>query len=137
MAVLRPVPAVLAVMPRGSEVLLVQRRNPPDAGFWGFPGGKVDFGETLHAAAERELREETGVTARALRVLTALDVIGPGPAPDHHFVLIAVLCEWQAGAPLAADDAQDARWVALSDLEDLTLSKDVAEVARLAAGGGL
>ncbi len=133
MAVVRPVPAVLAVVPRGGEVLLVQRRNPPDAGLWGFPGGKVDFGETLMAAAERELREETGVSARAVRVLTALDVIGQGAAPDHHFVLIAVLCDWQGGEPLAADDAQDARWVALADIDSLPLSKDVAAVARLAA----
>lgn len=133
MAVVRPVPAVLAVVPRGQEVLLVQRRNPPDAGLWGFPGGKVDFGEALMAAAERELREETGVRARAVRVLTALDVIGQGAAPDHHFVLIAVLCDWLEGEPVAADDAQDARWVALAELDRLPLSKDVAAVARMAA----
>ena len=132
MAVVRPVPAVLAVVPRGQEVLLVQRRNPPDAGLWGFPGGKVDFGETLMSAAERELREETGVTARAMRVLTALDAMGQGAVPDHHFVLIAVLCDWLEGEPLAADDAQDARWVAMAELDRLPLSKDVAAVARLA-----
>ena len=133
MAVVRPVPAVLAVVPRGQEVLLVQRRNPPDAGLWGFPGGKVDFGETLMAAAERELREETGVRARAMRVLTALDAMGQGAVPDHHFVLIAVLCDWLEGEPLAADDAQDARWVAMAELDRLPLSKDVAAVARMAA----
>ena len=133
MAVVRPVPAVLAVVPRAQEVLLVQRRNPPDAGLWGFPGGKVDYGETLMAAAERELREETRVSARAKRVLTALDAMGQGAAPAHHFVLIAVLCDWLEGEPVAADDAQDARWVALAELDRLLLSKDVAAVARMAA----
>ena len=59
-----PVPrlAVLAVVLRGEQVLLVRRANPPDAGLWGYPGGKVDWGETVEAAALRELAEETGLT---------------------------------------------------------------------------
>ncbi len=40
--------------------MLVRRANPPDAGLWGFPGGKIEFGETVKDAAMRELREETG-----------------------------------------------------------------------------
>ena len=133
----RPIPAVLAVVVRAGQVLLVQRANPPDAGLWGFPGGKVDFGEGLLAAAERELREETGVSAVAQRAFAAVD------AYDHaedgrvrqHFVLVAVLCQWQGGEPVAADDALDARWVALEDMEHtMILSRDVAEVARQAAG---
>jgi len=132
----RPIPAVLAVVVREGRVLLVQRANPPDAGLWGFPGGKVEFGETLMQATERELHEETGVHA------TAQDVIGAVDAWDRtetgllrqHFVLIAVRCAWKAGEPLAADDALDARWVALDGMETaLPLSRDVAMVARQVA----
>ncbi|WP_118134479.1 NUDIX hydrolase [Oceanicella sp. SM1341] len=134
----RPVPAVLAVVLRGTEVLLVRRANPPDAGLWGFPGGKVDAGETLHAAALRELGEETGLAAEARHVLTALDVIEHDAAGvlRWHYVLVAVLCRWRAGEPLAADDALEARWVPLAELDapGLALSADVARVARLAAG---
>ncbi len=134
----RPEAAVLAVVIRAGQVLLVQRANPPDAGLWGFPGGKVEFGETLVQAAERELLEETGVRA------TAQEVIGAVEAWDRtadgrlqrHFVLIAVRCEWLAGEPLAADDALDARWVALDGMENaLPLSRDVAQMARRAAEG--
>jgi len=133
---MRPVVAVLAVVIRDGQVLLVQRANPPDAGLWGFPGGKVEAGEPLLAAAERELHEETGVKARALRVLTALDVLDRSESGDlrHHFVLIAVLCQWQHGEPVAADDAADAIWVALDRMDEgRLLSLDVAEVARMAA----
>ncbi|QBX33511.1 NUDIX domain-containing protein [Paracoccus liaowanqingii] len=133
----RPVVAVLAVVLRDGHALLVQRANPPDAGFWGFPGGKVDAGETLLAAAERELREETGVIARADRVLTALDALDRDGTGElrHHFVLVAVLCHWQSGEPRAADDALDAAWVPLAGLAcGRRLSRDVAALAGMAAG---
>ena len=131
----RPIAAILAVVVRDGHVLLVRRANPPDAGLWGFPGGKIERGETLHDAALRELKEETGVEARALRVFGALDALDQGDdgALRHHFILITVLCQWTHGQPVAADDALDARWVALDRLAELPLSRDVAKVAAQAA----
>lgn len=135
---LRPIVAVLAVVIHDGKVLLVQRANPPDAGLWGFPGGKVEFGETLMAAAERELFEETGVTAVAERVFTAVDAYDRSDAGQlrQHFALVAVRCQWRAGVPVAADDALDAKWIALQDMEtSAVLSRDVAQVARQAVQG--
>jgi len=132
----RPIPAVLAVVIRNGQVLLVQRANPPDAGLWGFPGGKVEYGETLLHAAERELLEETGVRATAQGVTGAVDAWDRTQDGQlrQHFILIAVRCAWQAGEPCAADDALDARWVALDTMETaLPLSRDVALMARQAA----
>ncbi|WP_418648244.1 NUDIX hydrolase [Thauera butanivorans] len=119
------------------RILLVRRANPPDAGRWGFPGGKIDAGETIENAAVRELLEETGVHAEAHRVFTAVDVFdrdGDGRL-RRHFVLIAVLCKWQSGQPIAGDDALEARWFELDELDEsgLALSLDVARVARQAA----
>ncbi|MAA96761.1 MAG: ADP-ribose pyrophosphatase [Stappia sp.] len=133
----RPVVAVLAVCPRADEVLLVRRANPPDAGRWGFPGGKIENGEPLLAAAERELHEETGIEARAREVFTAVDAFDIDEAGTlrRHFVLVAVLCEEASGVPLAGDDALEAAWFPLARLEEagLALSLDVAKVARMAA----
>lgn len=133
----RPVVAALAVLFRGDQVLLVRRANPPDAGRWGFPGGKVDLGETLEQAAIRELAEETGVAARAERVITAVDAFDHDAQGilRHHYVLVAVLCTWLSGEPLAGDDALEAGWFPLDRLgaKDLALSLDVEKVARQGA----
>ncbi|MCE8471297.1 NUDIX hydrolase, partial [Rhodovulum sulfidophilum] len=107
------------------------------AGLWGFPGGKIDRGETLTEAALRELAEETGIFAEPLRVFTAVDAFDreASGALRRHFILIAILCRWTAGTPVAGDDALEARWVDLDTLADtgLALSLDVAEVAAQAA----
>ena len=134
----RPIVATIAVVIRDGQVLLVRRRNPPDAGCWGFPGGKMEFGETIEAAAERELFEETAIKGQACRVFTAVDAFdhGGSGAVVAHFILVAVLCRWVSGEPIAGDDALDAGWFDLSTLEDanLAMSLGVAEVARMAAG---
>jgi ADP-ribose pyrophosphatase YjhB (NUDIX family) len=135
--VARPIAATIAVVFHEGRILLVRRANPPDAGRWGFPGGKIEPGEPIEVAAVRELLEETGVRGRARQVFTAVDVFDrDGTGRLHrHFVLIAVLCEWVSGTPVAGDDALEARWFRLDALDDasLALSLDVAEVARRAA----
>ena len=135
------VPAVLAVLLRGDEVLLVRRRNPPNRGAWGYPGGRIEPGEPLAAAALRELKEETGIEAEFLRVIDALDSIGPGAdgagadgaGADGawHYVLVACLCRWTAGEPRAGDDALEAAWFPAADLRwrPAPLIDRVAEVA--------
>jgi mutator protein MutT len=133
----RPIAATIAVVIRNEQVLLVRRANPPDAGKWGFPGGKIEQGETLAQAALRELKEETGISADILRVFTATDAFeqDKNGQIQRHFILIAVLCRWKHGEPVAGDDALEARWLPIGNLETsgLELSLDVAEVAQQAA----
>ncbi len=127
-----PIAAAIAVVPRGDRLLLVRRSHRPDAGRWGFPGGKIEPGETVIAAALRELDEETGVTADAIEVLTALDVIRRDGETLHHYVLVAVLCRWSRGEGAAASDAHETGWFDLAQIAALEKSPDVERVARLA-----
>ncbi|WP_321447155.1 NUDIX hydrolase [uncultured Cohaesibacter sp.] len=132
----KPRVAVLSLVVKGRHILLVRRANPPDAGKWGFPGGKVEFGETLEMAAQRELFEETGIRARADRILTTLEAFSRDQAErlQFHYVMVAVLCEWQEGEPVAGDDALEAEWYHADDLPwfDLATSEDVPRVAEMA-----
>ncbi len=132
----RPVPATLGVVFKQGRVLLVRRANPPDAGKWGFPGGKLEWGESITQGAAREVLEETGVSVRAGPVLTVLDCfdVREDGLLRQQFVMLAVLCEWICGDPVANDDALEARWFSENEWRqmDLVLSQDVAEVIRLA-----
>ncbi|MBI4003223.1 MAG: NUDIX hydrolase [Nitrospira defluvii] len=132
-----PVAAAIGVVLRGGEVLLVRRANKPDAGKWGFPGGKIEPGEPLQAAAARGVAKETGLVVRPLHVFTAVDAFYRNASGQlvTHSVLIAVLCEWISGLPQAAGDALEAEWFPIESLEsvDIARSVDVARVASMAA----
>jgi len=95
----RPWVGVLAAVRRGPRCLLIQRAQRVDEGKWGFPGGSLEVGETVTDCAERELREETGVEAAAMGVLTAYDYIrrDPDDRVRFHFTLICVVLDWRAG----------------------------------------
>ena len=128
--------AALAVTIRDGRVLLVRRRNPPDAGLWGFPGGHVEPGETGLQAAARELAEETGVAVTPRRYIENVDVIrhDSDGALKHHFLLAAVLCDYLGGEPAAADDALDAGWYPIEYVltGNLPLSDQVTAVLQRA-----
>lgn len=109
-----PVPTVGVVCLRGDAVLLIRRGTPPRLNQWSLPGGRLEWGETLHAGALRELREETGVEAELLDLLDVIDGVfpaRPGGAITRHYVLIDYAARWIAGEPVAGDDAAEARFV--------------------------
>ncbi len=78
------------------KLLLVQRRKNPEAGHWGFPGGKVDAGERAVDAAIREIGEELDIAIRAQRLLK---VIGFEAADGDHWVAPVYLAAIEAGVP--------------------------------------
>lgn len=128
----RPKLGAIAVVVHDGHTVLVQRRNPPNAGLWGFPGGHVEWGETALDAASRELLEETGVRATPRCYLTNIDVV----TKTHHFLLAAVICDYVDGTPVANDDAQDAAWVPVEAAlrGDRPMSANVAKILQLALG---
>ena len=115
----RPIVAVLAVILRGEQVLIVQRAQQPNAGRWGFPGGVLELGETVGEGAMRELLEETGIVAEPAGVLNVNDAISRDEEGrvQFHYILIAVRGIWRSGDGIAADDAAACAWATRAEIE--------------------
>jgi 8-oxo-dGTP diphosphatase len=125
--------AVGAIVLRDGHVLLVKRGRPPSQGQWAIPGGRVELGETLQAAAEREINEETGLTIRAGDPVHTFDVIVRDDAGRvrFHYVIVDLLADYLGGdEPRPGDDAREARWVAPQDLAELPVSQATLDVLK-------
>jgi 8-oxo-dGTP diphosphatase len=101
------------------HVLLIERGHEPYAGCWAFPGGFIDIGEDLSAAARRELREETGIECERLEQFYAFGA--PERDPRERIISIAFVGIVAAAnsSPAAGDDAADARWFDVAALPEL------------------
>mgnify|MGYP001497737456 CR=1 FL=1 len=110
-----PAPTVdVVILLPGDRVVLVRRRNPPHG--WALPGGFVDPGEPLWAAAAREAREETGLSVELGEQFHAYS--DPRRDPRRHTISTVFLGRAE-GEPRGGDDAAEARafpWTALPEL---------------------
>ena len=124
-----PIPAVSVALVRGHEVLLVKRKFAPSRGLYAFPGGRVEKGESLEAAARRELREETGLDAGPLREVADLLVASSDSESAVRYQLHVFHAPHVGGEPVSADDAEEALFVTLEELRRLPLTGSVEEIA--------
>lgn len=110
---------VAAIVVHDGALLLIQRGRGDAVGQWSVPGGRVEFGETLAAAVEREVAEETGLTVRCGRYVGHVELLGP----DHHYVILDHEAHVVGPAvPLQAlDDAAAAAWVPLGEVGTVEL----------------
>ncbi len=119
-----PVVAVGAVVVHDGDLLVIKRGNPPSAGEWSLPGGRVEPGELLVEAVVREVAEETGLEAACGELIGWAE---RADADGHFVILDFEATVFERREPVPGDDAVEARWVALSDVADLDLVEGVAE----------
>ncbi|HPX60755.1 MAG TPA: NUDIX hydrolase [Deltaproteobacteria bacterium] len=97
-----PIPTVDIIIEMKSGIVLVRRKNPPCG--WALPGGFVDYGESLEAAAVREAQEETFLAISELRLVGCYS----DPSRDARLHTIStVFAAKGAGTPAAGDDAAE------------------------------
>ena len=101
-----------------TEILLIQRKNPPFKGKWALPGGFVDMDETLEQAIARELEEETGITNLDLKQFHAFSQPGRDPRGHTISVVFSGILEDEQEAK-AGDDAENAAWFETGQLPAL------------------
>jgi len=119
--------SVGALVTRADTILVVRPTYGPTQGQYSLPGGFLDPGEELHTAAQREVREETGIETRPLGIigLRSRSEDGKGQAD------IVWLLEHVAGDPaVQSDECDDCRFLALAEI---ARRDDVVELVKILA----
>src|SRR5579863_97211 len=126
----QPLVGVGAIIIENSRVVLVKRAHPPLQEQWSIPGGVLEVGELVRAAAVREAREETGLIVEPGELLGVYDRVLRDSAGrvQYHYVLVDFLCRRAGGELQAADDAAEVRWFSRQQLPELSLAEDTLEV---------
>src|SRR4051812_33613556 len=104
---MKVIDAVIAIVIRKGKVLICQRKDDDTfGGYWEFPGGKQECGESLHECLAREPNEELAIRATPLRHL---------PPIEHHYPQTRVrlhpfVCAHESGEPQLIE-CQQAIWI--------------------------
>ncbi len=127
----RPQLAVSAVIFREGKVLLVRRARSPGKGFYSLPGGRVEFGESLHEALAREVDEETGLRIEIVGLAGWREVL-PGGSGGGHYVIMSFAARWVAREPVLNDEHDDFKWLEPGAFGDLKLTGGLSEMVEAA-----
>src|SRR4051812_19299768 len=98
----RPQIAVSAAIFRDGKILLVRRARSPAKGFYSLPGGRVEFGETLHTALHREVDEETSLKIEIVDLAGWREVV-PGAAGGGGHTITSFAARWAVAGPAPTD----------------------------------
>jgi mutator protein MutT len=121
----------LALIIKERRILIAKRKkNDSFGGFWEFPGGKCEPGESISACVRREIREELGIEVTPLQELPAIE----HEYPQTVVTLVPLICRHDSGEPVALS-ASEVRWVELASLGDFRFPPaNAGLIAMLAAG---
>jgi 8-oxo-dGTP diphosphatase len=119
--------AVSAAIFRDHRILLVRRAKSPARGLYSLPGGRVEFGETLHTALYREVDEETALRIDIAGLAGWREVV-PGVGGGGHYLIMSFAARWIAGEPMLNDEHDDFRWLAPEALDDLRVTDGLPEI---------
>ena len=116
---------------RDDKVLLVRRARFPGKGFYSLPGGRVEFGETLHAALHREVMEETSLKIEIAGLAGWREVV-PTAEGGGHYVILSFAARWSAGEPHLNEELDDYRWLTSDALDNLKVTDGLPGVIQSA-----
>ncbi len=131
-----PILAASAAVFREGRVLLARRARGPGEALFSLPGGGVEIGERLEAAALRELAEETGVHAEVVAFNTHVEFIerDRDGRVSAHFVIASFAARWLAGDGETGPEVGEVLWANPWRLDHLPVTANLAAIVRRAAG---
>ena len=106
---------------RDEKVLLLKRTNTSSGdGLWCLPGGKVEYGQTLAQAIEREVAEETQLSCRNPRYLFFHESL-PTSTPASHYITFYFFCRVDQ-EPMLNFESSDFSWITPQQLQDYPIA---------------
>jgi 8-oxo-dGTP diphosphatase len=105
---MRPLIGVAVIVIKNNKVLLGKRKNAHGAGTWAFPGGHLEFNESIEACAKREVFEETGIHIKNIRTGTFTNDIFR--EDQKHYVTLFVISEYNKGALELKEPEKCEKW---------------------------
>lgn len=125
-----PIPAVGTVVFKDENILLIQRNKPPKAEQWSIPGGAQNLGEQLVDAASREVLEETNVEIENIKLIKTVDFIDKDENGiiRFHYSLIDFMADYKSGELNAGDDALNAKWVPIEEIDSYNLWSETVQL---------
>ena len=127
----RPQLAVSAAIFRDGKILLVRRARFPAKGVYSLPGGRVEFGETLHAALHREIAEETALKIQIAELAAWREVLPAGDGAGHYLIM-SFATRWNAGEVVLNEELDDYKWLTPDALGELKVTEGLFEVIQSA-----
>src|SRR5882762_3793240 len=124
--------AVSAAIFRDGKILLVRRARSPAKGFYSLPGGRVEFGESLHTALHREVDEETALKIEIVGLAGWREVVPGTGGGGGHYLIMSFAARWSCGEVVLNDELDDFKWLAPDGLSDLKLTGGLQEVIQSA-----
>ena len=117
-------------------MLLVRRARPPLEGVLTLPGGRVESGETLPAAAAREVREETSLEVVATELVTTVEVAAGASTPRYRIAVFATRLVGAADDARAGSDAAEIVWADVTSLATLGVPEPTRDAVARVLGSG-
>jgi len=114
-----------AIIVRNGKILIVKRKSEPGKGRWSVPGGLVELGETVGQTVKREVKEECSLDVEVDRLIDVVDSLTKDEEGNikYHFVILDFFVKLKGGELKAGDDAEEAKWVPLEEVEKYNLTK--------------
>ena len=109
----------------------MRRARSPAKGIYSLPGGRVEFGESLHTALRREIDEETALKIEIIGLAGWREVM-PATGGGGHYLIMSFAARWRSGEPVLNDELDDFRWLEPDALGDLKVTGGLEEIIQSA-----